>query len=53
MRVFELLENLDIVELDVEVLVDALQGPPDLNVIFELDGDLVVDESLEEAGADT
>ena len=47
-RVLELLQDLDIIELDVEVLVDALQGPPDLNVILELDGDLVVDEGLEE-----
>ena len=46
-RVLELLEDLDIIKLDVEVLVDALQGPPDLDVILELDGDLVVDEGLE------
>ncbi|KAK6841858.1 DNA repair protein pso2 [Apiospora arundinis] len=49
-RVLELLEDLDIIELDVEVLVNALQGSPDLNVILELDGYLVVDEGFEKTG---
>jgi hypothetical protein len=48
-RVLELLEDLDVVELDVEVLVDALEDAADLDVVLELDGDLVVDEGFEEA----
>lgn len=50
MRVLELLDDLDVVELDVEVLVDALEDAADLDVVLELDRDLVVDEGLEEAG---
>ena len=50
MRVLDLLEHLDVVELDVEVLVDALEDAADLDVVFELDGDLVVDQGFEEAG---
>ena len=50
MRVLELLEDLDVVELDVEVLVDALEDAADLDVVLELDGDLVVDQGFEEAG---
>lgn len=49
MRILELLEHLDVVELDVEVLVDALEDAADLDVVLELDRDLVVDEGLEEA----
>jgi hypothetical protein len=49
-RIFDLLEHLDVVELDVEVLVDALEDAADLDVVFELDRDLVVDEGFEEAG---
>ena len=49
MRVLQLLYHRDIVELDVEVLVDRFQGSADLDVVLELDGDLMVDKSLEEA----
>lgn len=49
MGVLDLLKNLDVVELDVEVLVDALEDTADLDVILELDRDLVVDEGFEEA----
>ena len=49
MRVLELLDDLDVVELDIEVLVDALEDAADLDVVFELDRDLVVDEGFEEA----
>jgi hypothetical protein len=48
--VLELLDNLDVVELDVEVLVHALEDALELDVVLELDRDLVVDEGLEEAG---
>jgi hypothetical protein len=47
MGVFDLLDNLDVIELDVEVLVNALEGSLDLNVVLELDGDLMVNEGLE------
>lgn len=49
MRVLELLDDLYVVQLDVEVLVDALQRAADLDVVLELDSYLVVDERLEEA----
>lgn len=50
MRVLDLFHNLNIIELDVEILIDRLQRATDADVIFELDGYLVVDECLEEAG---
>lgn len=50
MGVLELLDDRDALELDVEVLVDALERAPDLDVVLELDRHLVVDEGLEEAG---
>jgi len=50
MRVLQLLDNRNVIELDVEVLVDALEHAADLDVVFELDGDLTVDERLEKAG---
>lgn len=49
MGVLELIDNLDVVELDIEVLVDALEDALELNVVLEFDRDLVVDEGLEEA----
>lgn len=47
-RVLHLLHNRDIVQLDVEVLVHALQRAAHRDVILELDGDLVVHQRLEE-----
>lgn len=49
MGILELLDYLDIVQLDVEILVHALEGALELDVVLQLDGDLVVDESFEEA----
>lgn len=49
MRILDLLQHLDIVELDIEVLVDALKHAADLDVVLEFDCDLVVDEGFEEA----
>jgi hypothetical protein len=37
-RVLELVQHGDVVELDVEVLVDGFEGPADGDVVFELDG---------------
>lgn len=48
MRILELLHHLNVIELDVEVLVHALQNALELDVVFELHGDLMVDERLEE-----
>lgn len=49
MGVLHLLDHRDVVQLDVEVLVHALQRAAHGDVILELDGDLVVHQSLEEA----
>jgi hypothetical protein len=48
MRIFEFLHHRYVVELDVEILIHAFEGPAELNVVLELHGHLVVDESLEE-----
>ncbi|TQV99796.1 hypothetical protein IF1G_02011 [Cordyceps javanica] len=50
-RVLELLNDRDVVKLDVEVLVHALQRTPELDIVLELYSDLLVDERLEEAVA--
>ena len=47
MRVLVEIENVDIVELDIEILIDGLQGPADPDVIFEFDRDGLVGEGLE------
>jgi hypothetical protein len=48
MRVLHLLYHRDVFKLNVQVLIHALQRSADRYVVFELDRDLVVDESLEE-----
>ena len=50
MWVLDLLDDLDVLQLDVEVLVHALERAADLDVVLELDRDLVVDQGLEETG---
>lgn len=40
-RVLEVVQNGNVVELDVEVLVDALQGSTDRDVILEFDRNLL------------
>lgn len=40
---------LSIVQLDIQVLVDALQCPADLDFVLEFHGDFMLDEGLEEA----
>lgn len=47
-RIFQFLYHLNVVELNVEVLVHAFQNALELDVVFELHGDLMVDERLEE-----
>ena len=50
MRILHLLQHLDIIQLNIEELVDGFKGAFDGDVVFELDGDFVVDEGFEEAG---
>jgi len=49
MRVFQLIHNRDVVQLDIQILIHALQCPTDRDVVLEFDGDFVVDQRLEEA----
>ena len=49
MGIFQLFHHLYIIELNIEVLIDRFQGPADLNVVLELDGDFMVNQGLEEA----
>lgn len=49
MRVLVQIEDVDIIELDVQVLVDRLEGAADADVVFELDGHGLVCEGFEEA----
>ena len=42
-RILEVLNHRDVVQLDVEVLVDRFEGAADLDIVLELDGDFVVD----------
>ncbi len=52
MRIFDFVDDADIVELDVEELVHALEGAADGYVVLELDRDLVVNQRLEETICD-
>ena len=49
MRVLHLFHHRNVVQLDVEVLVHALQRAAHRDVVLELDGDLMVHQCLEEA----
>jgi len=49
MWILQLINHRNVIEFDVEVLVDALEGAADGDVVFELDGHGSVDESFEEA----
>ena len=49
MRIFELFDYSNVVQLDIKVLVHALQGALYGDIILEFDGDLAVDKRLEEA----
>lgn len=48
-RVLEIFDDNNVVQLDVEVLVHALECPSYRDVVLELDCDLLVDQRLEEA----
>ena len=49
MRILELLHHLNIIKLNVQVLIDALEYTFELYVVFELHSDFVVNEGFEEA----
>lgn len=48
MRVFELIHDRDIVQLDVQVLIDALQCAAYRYIVFEFYRHFRIDKSLEE-----
>jgi hypothetical protein len=48
MRPPHLIHGLCVIELDIQVLVDALEGAADLDFVFEFDGDFLLDERFEE-----
>ena len=48
MRIFQFFHHLYIIELDVQKLIDRLEGAPNLYIILELYGDFMVHQSLEE-----
>ena len=50
MRVLDLLNDLNVVQLDVKVLVNALQRPANLNVVLKFNRNLMVDEGFEKTG---
>lgn len=47
MRVLVLVEHADVVQLDVEELIDRLEGTDDGQVVLELDSHLLVRQRLE------
>ncbi len=49
MGVFQLFDDLNVIELDVQELVNRFEYAFDRDVVFELHGDFVVDEGFEEA----
>jgi hypothetical protein len=48
-RISQFIDDRYILQLDVEELIHALESPLYRHIIFKLDGDLVIDESFEEA----
>lgn len=45
----ELVQDRDVVKLDIQVLIDTLECASYRDVVLELNSDLVVDQSFEEA----
>lgn len=48
-RIFEVVLHRNVLEFNIQVLVNGLEGTGDFDVIFEFDRNLLVDEGLEEA----
>ena len=51
MRVFEFLDDLNIIKLNIKVLVHGFQGAFNGDVVFELYGNFVINQSFEKAVA--
>lgn len=51
MRVFQLIDNGNVIQFYIQILVYALQGAADGDVVFELDGHGGVDQGLEKAAS--
>lgn len=49
MRVLQVVLYRDVFELDIQVLINRFECAGDLDVIFELNCDLLVDKSFKEA----
>lgn len=49
MRVSQLVHHRDVIQLNVQVLVHALQGAAYGYIVLELNGDFGIDQRLEEA----
>lgn len=48
-RVLQLVQNHHVVEFDVQILVDGLEGAADADVVFQLDGHGLLGQGFEEA----
>ena len=48
MRVFDEVQHFDVIELNVEVLIDRLEGASNANIVLKLNGDRLVGQGLEE-----
>lgn len=51
MWVFDIVQDHYIIQLDIQILIHALQGSANGNVVFELDRHFVVHQRFEEAVA--
>ena len=49
MWVFQLLNDANVIELDIQELVDALEGPADRDIVLQLHGYFVIHKRFEEA----
>ena len=49
MGVFQFIQNHHIIKFYVQVLVDGLEGSTDRDIIFQLNGDGLLSQGLEEA----
>jgi hypothetical protein len=49
MWILQFIHHRDIIQLDVQILIHALQSTSNGDVVFELDRDFVVHQRLEEA----
>lgn len=48
MRILQLINHTNILQLDIQKLIHTLQCPPDRDVILEFDRDFVVHQRFEE-----